>query len=503
MKPIVVLIRDGWGYRSDEYLNGPTKGLTPYTDYLMKEYPNTLIDAAGEAVGLPNGFQGNSEVGHMTIGSGRIFYQSLVRINRAIEDKSFFKNSAIKEAVLNCKKHNTTLHVCGLIQKEGVHSHLDHCFAILDLCKLLDFQNVKIHAITDGRDSPVNKSIEYIRDIKNKLAELGFGEIATISGRYFAMDRDNRWDRTKKAYDCIVEASSKEIFDEPELLLKECYEKKETDEFIVPRRLKTYEGIKEDDSFIFFNFRIDRPRQLTKAIIEEEFEGWARKPKDVHFVSMTEFYDPMDHRARIAFPHQKMDNLLGHVLAENNLHQLRISETEKYAHVTFFFDGQVEKLDKGEETILIPSPKVPTYDQKPEMSVEEISNRLVEELNKDKFDVVITNFVNGDMVGHTGVWEAVLKATHAVDDAVKKVVEKVLEKNGTVLIFADHGNCEDMTEANRTNHTINQVPFILVNKELKQVKLKDGKGLKDIAPTVLKLLNINQPKEMTGEAIYE
>lgn len=501
MKPIVVLIRDGWGYRKEEVLNGPIKGLTPYTDFLTSEYPNTLIDASGEAVGLPPGYQGNSEVGHMTIGAGRIFNQSLVRINKAIEDKSFFKNSAMKEAILNCKNNNTVLHICGLLQQEGVHAHIDHCFAILDLCKQLDFHNVLIHAITDGRDSPVNNSIKNIKLLQNKLESLGFGIIATISGRYFVLDRDNRWDRTKKAYDCIVDGLAT-TFKDPLELMNSCYENNETDEFIIPKKLNGYEGIKDNDSFIFFNFRIDRPRQLTKAIVEIKFDGWKRTPKDIHFVSMTEFYDPMDHRVRIAFPHKTMKNLLGHIIAENGLKQLRISETEKYAHVTFFFDGQVEKLDKGEETILIPSPKVPTYDLQPEMSVNEISDKIVEQLDQNKFDVIVTNFVNGDMVGHTGNWEAVLKATRAVDEAVKKIVTKTLEKNGSILIFADHGNCEDMTHVNQTNHTTNPVPFIFVNNELKNVSLKEGKGLKDIAPTVLKLLNIKKPNEMVGESIY-
>ena len=318
------------------------------------------------------------------------------------------------------------------------------------------------------------------------------------------MDRDERWERTRKAYDCIVDGKSDNTFDDPVLCFKQCYSNNETDEFIVPRRALWYEGIKPKDSLIFYNFRTDRPRQLTRAIIEEEFNGWQRTPLDIYFVAMTEYYSHMNHRARVAFPQQNMNNLLGSVLAENGLKQLRISETEKYAHVTFFFNGQVEQPNKGEDRILIQSPKVATYDLKPEMSVYEIGDRIVQEIDKDLYDVIITNFVNGDMVGHTGIWPAILKAVKAVDDNVKKVVDKTLEKDGVLLILSDHGNCENKTEKWRTSHTTNAVPFILVSKDpsLMKAKLKKGKGLKDVAPTVLKLLGIGQPSEMNGESLF-
>lgn len=502
-KPIVILIRDGWGYRSNPELNATVQDC-PFTKELMIKYPHTLLQAAGEAVGLPAGYQGNSEVGHMTIGAGRIFLQQMVEINKVIENGSFFENPALLGAIENCKKNNTSLHIIGILQKEGVHAHMNHCLALLELCKKQDFSRVYVHVISDGRDAPVNNTIKNVRILIKKMKELGFGKIASISGRYYAMDRDERWERTRKAYDCIVDGKSDNTFDDPVLCFKQCYSNNETDEFIVPRRALWYEGIKPKDSLIFYNFRTDRPRQLTRAIIEEEFNGWQRTPLDIYFVAMTEYYSHMNHRARVAFPQQNMNNLLGSVLAENGLKQLRISETEKYAHVTFFFNGQVEQPNKGEDRILIQSPKVATYDLKPEMSVYEIGDRIVQEIDKDLYDVIITNFVNGDMVGHTGIWPAILKAVKAVDDNVKKVVDKTLEKDGVLLILSDHGNCENKTEKWRTSHTTNAVPFILVSKDpsLMKAKLKKGKGLKDVAPTVLKLLGIGQPSEMNGESLF-
>lgn len=503
-KPIVVLIRDGWGYRRDSELNAIVRGDCPFTKELMRKYPHTLLDAAGEAVGLPAGYQGNSEVGHMTIGAGRVIFQQLVLINRSIEDKSFLKNPALLGAIANCKRHDTSLHIAGLLQQEGVHAHMDHCLALLDLCKKQNFSDVYVHVISDGRDAPVENTIENARILIKKMKSLGLGKIATIEGRYYAMDRDKRWDRTKRAYDCIVEGNTDQTFDDPIHCFQQCYSNGETDEFIVPRKASWYEGMKPKDSFIFYNYRTDRTRQLTRAMIEEEFEGWERKPLDVYFVAMTEYYAPINRRARIAFPPPNMQNMLGSILAENDLRQLRIAETEKYAHLTFFFNGQVEQPDEGEDRIQIPSPKVATYDLKPEMSAYEIGDRIVEEIDRGVYDVIFANFANPDMVGHTGVWEAILKAVKAVDDNVKKVVEKTLEKDGVLLILADHGNCENVTEKWRTSHTTSRVPFILVSNDpaLKEVKLKEGKGLKDVAPTVLKLLGIKKPSEMSGESLF-
>jgi len=502
-KPIVLIIRDGWGYRKSHILNGPFTGDTRFTDQLMKTYPTTLISAAGKAAGLPEGYQGNSEVGHITIGSGRIVFQPFERINFAIKDKSFFSNKAFLGAINNCKKHNSTLHIIGLLQKEGVHAHINHCLALLDLCKIEKFKNVFIHVISDGRDAPVNNTIKNLKLLKKKIKETGSGTIVTISGRYYTMDRDKRWDRTKKAYDCIVKGDAFE-FKEPESQFRLCYKKGETDEFIIPRKLSGYSGIHPHDSVIFYNFRSDRPRQLTRAMIEDKFEGWRRKPLNIFFVAMTQYYEPMNKIAHIAFKRIAVKNNLADVLEKNKLKQLRISETEKYAHVTFFFNSEVEKPKKGEDRILIPSPKVSTYDKKPEMSAPKITETVLKEIEKNKYDVIIMNFANGDMVGHTGEWKAVLKAVKTVDESIKKITQKVLSINGTLLITADHGNCEDMTERWRTSHTLNKIPFILVsnNSKLISTKLKENRGLRDIAPTILKLLKIKKPKEMTGVPLF-
>jgi 2,3-bisphosphoglycerate-independent phosphoglycerate mutase len=499
-KPIILIIRDGWGYRASKKQNAIAQGKTPNTDRLMKQYPNILIEAAGEAVGLPKGYQGNSEVGHMTIGSGRIIFQSLERINKSIRDGDFFKNKALLGAINNCKKNKSKLHIIGLLQTEGVHAHIDHLFALLNLCKKEKFKDVFVHVITDGRDAPVTASIEKINKLKAKLKKIGFGKIVTLSGRYYAMDRDKRWKRTKKAYDCVVEGKAEE-FDDCAKQAKKCHKQNETDEFIIPRKLKGYEGIKKKDSVIFYNFRTDRPRQLTKAIVGKKFAGWERKPLDVYYVTMTQYYIPMN--AHVAFEDIIIKNLLGEVISKNGLKQLRISETEKYAHVTFFFNGQIEKPYKNEDRILIYSPKVATYDLKPEMSVYEITNKLLKEIDKNKYDFIVVNLVNGDMVGHTGIIKACLKATNIVDDCVGKITNKILEKDGIALVFADHGNIEDQTLKWRTSHTINKVPFIFVSNKGKKVKLRKKGGLDDVAPTVLDLLGIKKPKEMTGQSLIK
>ncbi|MFH1054637.1 MAG: 2,3-bisphosphoglycerate-independent phosphoglycerate mutase [Candidatus Altiarchaeota archaeon] len=496
---VILVIRDGWGYRAECEDNAIVQTPTPNTDKLMAEYPNVLLNACGEAVGLPDGYQGNSEVGHMTIGSGRIMFQSMARINKAIKDGSFFTLAELVAAVENCKKNHTRLHVIGLLQVEGVHSHTDHLYAILELCRRMEFKDVLVHVITDGRDSPVTDSLKHVKILEDKFNELGFGSIATFSGRYYAMDRDKRWERTRKAYDCIVKGECEE-FQDAEAQIRQCHGKGETDEFIVPRRMRGYEGVKENDSFIFYNFRTDRTRQLTKAIVEDKFEGWERRPLKVYFVAMTQYYTPMN--AKVAFNEQPLTNLLGEVMSRKGVKQLRISETEKYAHVTFFFNGQVEKPYDGEDRVLINSPKVATYDLKPEMSVYEVTDKLVKEIKTRRYDFIATNLVNCDMVGHTGIVEAIKKAVAAVDECVGRIVEAGLEGGYTIIIFADHGNAEDQTPEWRTSHTTNPVPCILVSR-LENVKLKDGKGLRDIAPTVLELLGVEKPAEMTGESLLE
>jgi len=503
MGKVILVIRDGWGYRKDSKQNAILESKTPVTNKLMKEYPNTLLHCSGQAVGLPEGYQGNSEVGHMTIGSGRIIYQSLAKIDASIKDKSFFKNKAFLGAIRNAKKHNTVLHLIGLFQVEGVHSHLNHLLALLDLCKKEKFSNVKIHAITDGRDAPVNDSLKHVKTVEEKLKKIGFGEIVTVSGRFYAMDRDKRWERTRQAYDCIVKGETKIEFESALKTIKQSHSENITDEFIVPRKKKEYSGVSENDSIIFFNFRTDRPRQLTKAIVEEKFEGWERKPLNVYYATMTHFYTPMN--AHVAFADVSLNNLLGKVIADAGKKQLRISETEKYAHVTFFFNGQQETPNKGEERILVPSPRVATYDLKPEMSAFEVTEKLVKEINDSKFDFIVVNLVNCDMVGHTGKMNAIHKAIEAVDECTGKIINAGLSRDYTILVFADHGNAEDKTAKWATSHTINPVPLILVSndKKLRKSKLVKGKGLQDIAPTVLELMHIKKPVEMTGQSIIE
>jgi 2,3-bisphosphoglycerate-independent phosphoglycerate mutase len=500
---IILVIRDGWGYRKEKNKNFIASTPTPKTDALMKEYPNTLLKCSGEAVGLPDGYQGNSEVGHMTIGSGRIVFQSMERINHAIKTGEFFKNPAFLKAIDNCKKNKTHLHLIGLVQVEGVHSHLGHLLALLELCKMKGFHDVYVHAITDGRDAPVNDSIKNVGRATEKMRQLGFGKIATLSGRYYAMDRNSQWDRTRQAYDCIVGGVCTEEFADPLAQLRKRHKAGETDEFIVPCKLDCYSGVKPKDSIVFFNFRTDRTRQLTQAIVEKEFAGWSRKPLDVTYVAMTQFYKPMN--ALVAFGDQNIRNILGEVISREGMRQLRISETEKYAHVTFFFNSQQEKPFDGEDRILINSPKVATYDLKPEMGAYEIADALVKDIVTGKHDFIVTNLVNGDMVGHTGRKEAIAKAVKAVDECVGMIVDAGLESGYTLLVFADHGNAEDKTAAWATSHTINPVPFILVSGDpaLKKAKLRKDGGLSDVAPTILGLMGLKQPKEMTGRSLIQ
>ncbi|MFH1590622.1 MAG: 2,3-bisphosphoglycerate-independent phosphoglycerate mutase [archaeon] len=501
-KPVVVIIRDGWGYNPRKTENAIAEGKTPRTDAMMREFPNVLIEASGQAVGLPPGNQGNSEVGHMTMGSGRIIFQSLMRINKDIESGEFFTNPVLLRAISHCQDRGSALHIVGLNQTEGVHAHRDHLFALLDLCKKQGFSDVFLHVITDGRDAPVNKGVSMLRDLKQKTASVGIGRIASMSGRYFAMDRDKRWDRTKKAYDCIVKAEAPG-FEEAEAQLLSCYEEGETDEFIVPRKATWYEGVKPGDGILFFNFRTDRPRQLTRAIVDDDFEGWERRPLDVHYTGMTQFYSSMN--ADVAYPDIPLENILGQVISEKGLRQLRISETEKYAHVTFFFNAQIEEPFEGEDRILIHSPKVPTYDSAPEMSAYKITDRIIEQIDAGVHDLIVTNIVNGDMIGHTGVRDACLRAVEVVDECVGNITDKVLEKGGVALIFADHGNIEDQSELWRTSHTSNDVPLIFLARAdmLSAYTLREGGGLADIAPTVLRLLGIKQPSDMTGKSLLE
>ncbi len=500
MKKVILIIRDGWGYRKSTKFNALAEAKTPIDDKISKEYPTVIIDASQEAVGLPKNYQGNSEVGHLTIGSGRIIEQSLIRIDKSIKDGSFFRKEEFLKAIDNCEKHNSKLHIIGLLQKEGVHSHINHLFAILELAAQRKFKDVVIHVITDGRDSPVDRGRTYLKELIKKMQELNLGEIATINGRYFAMDRDKRWQRTQKAYEAIVMAQSKERFQDPLDKLNQFYKRKITDEFVVPAVKDGYQGIKENDSVIFYNLRTDRPRQLTQAIAEKEFNEWPRKFIKTFFVAMTDYYKPMN--AHVVFKEKKIKNILGEVLSRNKKKQLRLSETEKYPHVTFFFNGQQEDAFNGEERIMVASPKVDTYDQKPEMSIDQVVKIAQREIAKDKHDLVVINLVNADMVGHSGKRKAIIEAVEAVDKATGKIIEEGLKKDYSIIVFADHGNAEDQRKEWRTSHTINPVPLTLITSQ-KDLKLKKNKGLQDIAPTVLDIMGIEKPEEMQGESIIK
>ncbi len=495
IKPLLLLIRDGWGHRDSKRNNAIAQGNTPFTDYLLKNYPVASLGCCGNFVGLPKGFMGNSEAGHLTIGSGRVIEQPAYRISKAIKNKSFFHNRAFLKAISNCKKHNSSMHLIGLLQDEGVHSLREHMYALALLLKRNGIKRIWLHIITDGRDAPVKAAAKKIKELKGWLKKHKMQDIlkiATISGRYFAMDRDKRWKRTKKAYDAIVLGKAPYI-----VSLRQLYKNNETDEFIIPRKSEDYAGVKDKDSIIFFNFRADRTRQLTKAIIEPGFKGFKTKKLDVCFVAMTNYYDGMP--GLVAFKDLEIKNIFGELISKHGLKQLRISETEKYAHVTFFFNAENEVPFKNESRILISSPKVATYDKKPEMSAYRLTQRLLKEIDKDCYDVIVMNIVNGDMVGHTGVKEACLKAVEVVDSCTEKIVSKVLEKNGAAFVFADHGNIEDQSKKWRTSHTLNNVDFILVSN--RRYKLRKKGGLADIAPTALELLNIKQPKEMTGKSL--
>lgn len=508
--PVILIIRDGWGYRLAKKNNMIAQANTPWSDLFMKQYPSGLLNASGEAVGLPRGYQGNSEVGHMTIGAGRVIDQSLVRINKSIKSGEFFSKEVFLNTIRGCKKNKKILHLLGLLQEEGVHSHINHLFALLDLCQKESFNNILIHIITDGRDAAPTDSLRLVSILERKLKKLGFGEIATISGRYYSLDRNEYYDRTKLSFDCIssdqVEANTKnniKTFSNTKEYIKDCHRRGETDEFIKPARHLDYRGLKNNDALIFFNFRTDRPRQLTKALIEKKFPYFPRKDlKKINFVAMTKYYSPFP--GKVAFEDINLKNLLGEVIANNNYRQLRISETEKYAHVTFFFNGQKEKPLKAEDRILIPSPRLKTYDLKPEMSALKISTRLKKEIKSQKYDFIVVNLVNCDMVGHTANLKAIKKAVETVDVAMGEIVTTGLKNNYTSIVFADHGNAEDKSKNYETSHTNNPVPVIVVsnNKEINKQEIRKGAGLKDIAATVLKIMNIKLPKEMSSEGIH-
>lgn len=516
-KPLMLMILDGWGYRDEKKDNAIETGKTPNWHRLWKDYPHTTLECSGELVGLPAGTMGNSEVGHLNIGAGRVVYQDLTCINKAIKDGSFFENEVLHECFRKVKEAKGALHLMGLCSDIGVHAHIDHLFALLDFAKREGVQKVFIHCFTDGRDSPPTSGAGYLEKIEKKAAKVGNAGVATVMGRYYAMDRDKRWDRIEKAYRAIVDGFGISAVSSAETICRS-YDKGETDEFIVPTVITEHgrpiATMNDGDAVVFFNFRSDRAREITRAIIFDNFDGFKRErvPKLSCFVCMTEYDETFN--LPIAFPPEHLKNIFGEVLNKKGLKQLRIAETEKYAHVTFFFNGGVEKKFEGEDRALIPSPReVATYDKKPEMSAYLVTDEVIKRIESGAYDVIILNFANGDMVGHTGIMEAAVRAVEAVDVCIGRIVPAILEKGGALIVTADHGNCEEMTDDHggpMTAHTTNPVPLIYISNPPTPpfnkggqggIKLRSGGGLCDIAPTMLKLLSIEKPVEMTGKSL--
>ena len=512
MKQITALIiLDGFGCRENVDGNAIRADGVKHIRELWNAYPHTQIEASGNAVGLPAGQMGNSEVGHLNIGAGRVVYQELTRITKSIEDGDFFSNEAFLGAVENCKKHNSALHLYGLCSDGGVHSHLTHLYALVKLARENGLKNVFIHCFMDGRDVPPESGKGYIHALKNELKALGCGKIATVMGRYYAMDRDNRFERVEKAYAALVYGEGIQAED-PEAAMQASYDAGVTDEFIIPVVI-TENGapvgtVRANDSVIFFNFRPDRAREITRAFILPEFDGFDRKKGffPLHYVCMTQYDKTFGMRVHVAFKPEHLSNTFGAYISSMNKTQLRSAETEKYAHVTFFFNGGVEAPNPGEDRALIPSPKVATYDLKPEMSAYEVTAEAVKRIESGKYDVMILNFANPDMVGHTGVMEAAVKAVHAVDECAAEVVSAILKAGGRAIITADHGNCEQMVGPDGepfTAHTTNPVPLILVDDMRKEAKFRTGGRLCDLAPTLLALMGLPVPEEMSGRSLLE
>ncbi|MGI6402668.1 MAG: 2,3-bisphosphoglycerate-independent phosphoglycerate mutase [Oscillospiraceae bacterium] len=501
--PTLLMILDGFGYNDSDYGNAVQAAKTPNLERLLHQYPHTLIGASGMDVGLPDGQMGNSEVGHTNIGAGRIVYQELTRISKSIQDGDFFENPALLEAIENCKKKSSALHLIGLLSDGGVHSHNTHLYALLELAKRHGLEKVYIHCLMDGRDVPPNSGKDFIAQLQEKCQEIGVGKIATIIGRYYAMDRDNRWDRVEKAYAAMVYGEGN-ISARTDEVMQTSYDAGITDEFVIPTVCIQGVGIAEGDSVIFFNFRPDRAREITRALVDPDFDGFKRRsfPK-LTYVCMTQ-YDATMPNVLVAYRPQSLDNVFGKYVSEQGLTQLRIAETEKYAHVTFFFNGGVEAPFEGEDRCLVPSPKVATYDLKPEMSAYEVTEELLERLSTGKYDVIILNYANCDMVGHTGVFEAAVKAVEAVDTCMGKVIDRVIAMGGKALITADHGNADQMYEPDGsafTAHTTNPVPLIAVGIGDRKLAEPMTGRLADLAPTLLELMGLPQPAEMTGKSL--
>jgi 2,3-bisphosphoglycerate-independent phosphoglycerate mutase len=506
-KPVLLMILDGFGISNYEDGNAVKSAKMPNYDYFFGKYPNTKIGASGLSVGLPEGQMGNSEVGHLNIGAGRIIYQALTRISKEIEDEKFGGNEAFNKAINNALKNNSSLHLMGLLSDGGVHSHINHLKALIKLAKEKGVKKLFLHAFLDGRDVPPKSAQKYITEIENYMKEIEVGEIATISGRYYAMDRDNRWERVQLAYDALVNGKGEKVSSAVEAIEK-AYHDNKTDEFVLPSVIIKNSNpttlVQNKDSVIFFNFRPDRAREITRALNDKVFNGFDREELNLCYTCMTE-YDKTIKNVYIAYKPESYNNTLGEYVSKMGKNQLRIAETEKYAHVTFFFNGGVEEPNTNEDRVLINSPKVATYDLKPEMSIYEVTEKLLENLDKDIYDLVILNYANPDMVGHTGVFDAAVKALESVDECVGKVVNKILEKDGSTFITADHGNSEQMIDYSTgkpmTAHTTNEVPLVYVSNESKQ--LKESGILADIAPTILEEMKLEIPVEMTGKPLFK
>ena len=507
-KPTVLMILDGYGMRDTCEHNAVCEAKTPIMDQLMSQCPFVRGNASGLAVGLPDGQMGNSEVGHLNMGAGRIVYQELTRITKSIEDGDFFENPEFLAAADTCKKNDSALHLFGLVSDGGVHSHLTHLFGLLEFAKRQRLKKVYVHCFLDGRDTPPTSGKEFVAELEKKMQHLGIGEVASVMGRYYAMDRDKNWDRVQKAYDVLTKAEGEKA-ESACAGIQASYDKEVNDEFVVPFYVekdgKPIATIQDGDSVIFFNFRPDRAREITRAFCDEGFTGFAREKKlDLTFVCFTDYDETIGNKL-IAFKKEEIKNTFGEFLAAHHMTQARIAETEKYAHVTFFFNGGVEEPNEGEDRILVPSPKeVPTYDLKPEMSAPIVCDKLVEAIESGKYDVIIINFANPDMVGHTGVESAAIKAIETVDACVGRAVEAIKAAGGVLFICADHGNAEVMVDEATgepwTAHTTNQVPFILVGAD-PAYKLREGGRLCDIVPTLIELMGLEKPKEMTGESL--
>ena len=493
---------DGFGISPTQEGNAIAHASKPNLERLWKEYPTTTLKASGLAVGLPRGQMGNSEVGHLNLGGGRIVYQDLTRISLAVENGTFASNPVLQEAMNLARKGGSKLHLIGLLSDGGVHSHITHLYALLEMARSMDLSRVFVHAILDGRDVPPRSALGYFRDLEEKFSQTGTGSTATVSGRYYTMDRDRRWERVEKAYRCLVYGEGLRA-DSAEEAVRKGYDRGENDEFIMPTVVDDKGMVDDGDSIIFFNFRPDRAREITRAFVDKDFQEFATKPIRVHYTCMTQYDATLN--APVAFPAENLTDTLGEVVSRAGLKQLRIAETEKYAHVTYFFNGGKEEVNPGEDRVLIPSPKVATYDLQPQMSAYEVRDELLARLDSGRYDLVVLNFANPDMVGHTGIFEAAVKAVEVVDGCVGEIVDRILSLGGAVLLTADHGNAEKMQDSDtgqpHTAHTTNPVPISLITSDRKSYRLREDGILADVAPTALELMHIPQPEAMTGRTL--